>query len=75
MNGFLNAYDHPAVNADLFRRIDQDIHGLTGMDVQVQFDHVRREHNRAADCLANAALDGESAESALWRLYQSGLLS
>lgn len=37
---------------------------LTRCFASVQFQHIRREHNRLADALANEVVDGESPEGA-----------
>jgi ribonuclease HI len=58
-NGYENCRGLPVTNADMFRHIDAAIFELNRLGVEVQFWHVRREENREADCLANAALDGK----------------
>jgi ribonuclease HI len=64
-NGYENCRGLPVTNADMFKHLDHTINELNAMDVQVEFWHVRREENREADCLANAALDGIEPQDAL----------
>ena len=64
-NGYEDCRGLSLTNADLFRRLDQAVDDLNGMNVGVQFWHVGRSSNRIADCLANAALDGVGVEDAL----------
>jgi ribonuclease HI len=63
-NGYENCRGLPVTNADMFRHIDAAIFELNRLGVEVQFWHVRREENREADCLANAALDGKEPQDA-----------
>lgn len=58
-NGYMTAQNTPVVNRALFRTLDNLVFTLRDeAGVQIRFWHVRRERNRPADNLANAALDG-----------------
>ncbi|KAI7348036.1 hypothetical protein KC320_g6861 [Hortaea werneckii] len=64
-NNYTNCRGRPVKNAALFRKLDAELQELAELGVHVQFLHVRREQNREADLLANAALDGRTASEAL----------
>ncbi|KAI7231533.1 hypothetical protein KC330_g6377 [Hortaea werneckii] len=64
-NDYINCRGRPVTNASLFKQLEAEIQALHKLNVGVQFWHVRREENREADALANAALDGRSARAAL----------
>lgn len=68
-NDYTNCRGLPVTNADMFRHLNETVNDLNDMDVEVQFWHVRREENREADWLANAALDGKAAQAALDEYY------
>ncbi|KAK8093394.1 hypothetical protein PG997_000079 [Apiospora hydei] len=63
-HGFTTARGKRVQNRDLFT----DLLNWIGLldDIQIQFWLVRREHNRDADGLANAALDAAPASATLW---------
>ncbi len=56
-NGYLNAKGLPVANGELFNELQKEIVKLTGLGVEVQFWHVKRDGNAEADLLANNALD------------------
>lgn len=64
-NDYTNSHGRPVTNASLFRQLEAELKELFDLNVHVQFWHVRREQNREADLLANAALDGKMAWEAL----------
>ncbi|KAI9699870.1 MAG: hypothetical protein M1820_007045 [Bogoriella megaspora] len=59
-NGFRNVKGEPVVNGEMFDQLDDLIVGLNNAGVGVQFWHVPREWNNAADAHANWALDMET---------------
>ena len=65
-NGYRNANGGRVENEDLFRLLDEQVNKLVAMGVEVQFWHVPRELNTAADRSANAALDGTTATQAMY---------
>ncbi|KAM0721650.1 hypothetical protein Q7P37_002575 [Cladosporium fusiforme] len=75
LNGYIDTNKHPVANADLFRKLDRlifDLHRGPG-NVQVRFWLVRRDINKAADKLANAAFDGVTTSSITTdQLFQGG---
>ncbi|KAI6790581.1 hypothetical protein KC363_g5870 [Hortaea werneckii] len=64
-NNYNNCRGRPVRNASLFEKLDAELEELAELNIYVQFLHVRREQNREADLLANAALDGKTASEAL----------
>ena len=64
-NGFMTARKTPVANADLFKKIDQEIDKLNQRGVQVQFWHVPRDQNKMADRLATWRLRGVGPEEAM----------
>ena len=69
-NGFRNAKGQPVANQDLWYELDEIVDELQELDVDVQFWHVPRAKNGAADCLANAALDGIDPEDAIREYFK-----
>ncbi|KAI6915048.1 hypothetical protein KC318_g124 [Hortaea werneckii] len=68
-NNYTSCRGRPVRNASLFRKLDAEVQELAELNVYVQFLHVRREQNREADLLANAALDGKTASEALTEFF------
>ena len=51
-NGYRNAKNHPVVNADLFKSLDEEVSLLRKRDIPVTLSHVSREQNKKADALS-----------------------
>ena len=51
-NGYRNAKNHPVVNADLFKSLDEEVSLSHKRDVPVTLSHVPREQNKKADALS-----------------------
>lgn len=68
-NSFVNQKGAAVVNADLFQDLDQSVEELNDLGVEVQFWHVPRARNVVADHLAKSALNGLSADEALYVWY------
>ena len=52
-NGYKTSKGSTVANAELYKAIEQEIHQLNALDVEVLFWHVPRSRNEEADALAN----------------------
>ena len=65
-NGYENCRGLSVTNADLFKRLDQAVEDLNGMNVEVQFWHVGRDSNRVC------RLSRQCCSGWCWRRGRSG---